>query len=113
MEAPSLRWAFLVGDVLTRRDVARLEALAPRLTCVNYYGSTETQRAVGHHLARRGEGGAGGAGREVLPLGRGIADVQLLVLDRLAAGWPASASPASSHPRARDLALGYLRPSRR
>ena len=106
VEVPSLRWAFLVGDVLTRRDVARLEALAPRLTCVNYYGSTETQRAVGHHVAHRGESGAGGAGREVLPLGRGIEDVQILVLtpgDHLAGiGELGELAIRSPH-----LALGY------
>ncbi|HYL05810.1 MAG TPA: amino acid adenylation domain-containing protein, partial [Thermoanaerobaculia bacterium] len=73
VEVPSLRYAFLVGDVLTRRDVARLRRLAKAVTCVNYYGSTETQRAVGCHVADDGEA------REVLPLGRGIEDVQLLV----------------------------------
>ena len=45
----SLRYSFLVGDVLTKRDVARLRKLAPKITCVNLYGSTETQRAVGHY----------------------------------------------------------------
>src|SRR5262249_18281154 len=42
---PSLRHAFLVGDVLTRGQVARLARLAPRVACVNLYGSTEGQRA--------------------------------------------------------------------
>ena len=79
VEVPSLRCAFLVGDVLTRLDVARLRRLAPRVTCVNFYGSTETQRAVGYHVV---VDRPGGAGREVLPLGRGMRDVQLLVLTR-------------------------------
>ncbi|HEV2845935.1 MAG TPA: AMP-binding protein, partial [Thermoanaerobaculia bacterium] len=80
VEVPSLRWAFLVGDVLTRLDVARLRRLAPAVTCVNFYGSTETQRAVGYHVVLE-DGGATGA-REILPLGRGMRDVQLLVLTR-------------------------------
>src|SRR6185295_2658829 len=77
---PALRCAFFVGDVLTRRDVARLEELAPNVTCVNFYGSTETQRAVGYHRTKGGPdaGRETGAGRRSnLPLGRGMEDVQL------------------------------------
>jgi amino acid adenylation domain-containing protein len=79
---PALRYAFLVGDVLTRRDVARLQALAPAMTCVNYYGSTETQRAVSFHVVPPLSARQGLTEPEVLPLGRGIADVQLLILNR-------------------------------
>ncbi|HEX5760628.1 MAG TPA: non-ribosomal peptide synthase/polyketide synthase [Thermoanaerobaculia bacterium] len=104
---PSLRWAFLVGDVLSRRDVLRLEALAPAATCVNYYGSTETQRAVGYHVAARGAGAGGTGGMEVLPLGRGIEDAQLLVLTpggRLAGvGELGELAMRSPH-----IALGYI-----
>ncbi|HKV07631.1 MAG TPA: condensation domain-containing protein, partial [Thermoanaerobaculia bacterium] len=101
VEVPSLRYVFLVGDVLTRRDVARLRRLAPAVTCVNYYGSTETQRAVGHHVAQEDEP------REVLPLGRGIPDVQLLVLNPAGSlagiGELGEVSVRSPH-----IALGYL-----
>ncbi|HYW74575.1 MAG TPA: amino acid adenylation domain-containing protein [Pyrinomonadaceae bacterium] len=73
----SLRYSFLVGDVLTQRDVAKLKQLAPSATCVNLYGATETQRAVGYCVASTmGRQGP----KQVLPLGRGIRDVQLLVL---------------------------------
>jgi amino acid adenylation domain-containing protein len=81
---------FLVGDALTRHNVERLRRLAPGVTCINMYGSTETQRAVGYHempaVPAAGENGAdrhpGGhpEGREVLPLGRGMEGAQLLVL---------------------------------
>src|SRR5947209_10691504 len=37
----SLHYSFLVGDVLTKRDVSRLKQLAPSITCVNLYGATE------------------------------------------------------------------------
>src|SRR5207248_3776333 len=77
----SIRYSFLVGDVLTKRDVARLKKLAPTITCVNLYGSTETQRAVGHYVVR-GEIDRQSEGKEILPLGNGIRDVQLLVLNR-------------------------------
>lgn len=43
---PTLRVALFVGDVLTKRDVKRLQRLAPNLVAVNMYGTTETQRAV-------------------------------------------------------------------
>jgi amino acid adenylation domain-containing protein len=81
--AAGLRWAFFVGDVLTRRDVARLRALAPDVTVINYYGSTETQRSVGYHVVRTGSGAGDAAdlAKQSLPLGRGIEDVQLLVVN--------------------------------
>jgi amino acid adenylation domain-containing protein len=117
----SLRLAFLVGDVLTRRQVEQLAALAPGVTCVNLYGSTEGQRAVSHHLtgpaaaaaraadARAEKTAPAGApdAREVLPLGRGIDEVELLVLDRRRrlAGTGELGELAIRSPH---LALGYL-----
>jgi len=94
----SLRYSFLVGDVLTKRDVSRLKRLAPSITCVNLYGATETQRAVGYYIVPNAFNDAvskSGTGvppvihapeeratiKEVLPLGKGIKDVQLLVLN--------------------------------
>jgi amino acid adenylation domain-containing protein len=72
---PGLRRAFFVGDVLVRGDVARLHRLAPNVSVVNYYGSTETQRAVSHHVVDP----TAATARPVVPLGRGIPGVQLLV----------------------------------
>jgi thioesterase domain-containing protein/acyl carrier protein len=63
--------------VLTRRDVSRINQLAPAVTCVNLYGSTETQRAVGYFVEDNQRDA-----KEVLSLGRGIRDVQLLVLNQ-------------------------------
>ena len=101
----SLRYSFLVGDVLTKRDVSRLKKLAPSINCVNLYGATETQRAVGYYIVpdagksssetendavwKSGTGvppvnhaqDARATIKEVLPLGKGIKDVQLLVLN--------------------------------
>ena len=83
IEVASLRWAFFVGDVLTRRDVARLSALAPSVRVVNYYGSTETQRSVGYHaVVEQATEGEAELAKQSLPLGRGIEDVQLLVVNR-------------------------------
>ncbi len=115
VSVPSLRRALLVGDALTRLDVARLERLAPNLTCVNLYGSTETQRAVAYHVVEHGKERSDGAGangpaaarREILPLGRGMKDVQLLVLD--AEGRPAGFGEVGEIAvRSPHLSAGYL-----
>ncbi|MEA2604640.1 MAG: hypothetical protein QOF89_5632, partial [Acidobacteriota bacterium] len=108
LNLPSLRRAFVVGDLLKKAEVARLQRLAPGLTCFNLYGSTETQRAVGYFAVPRPEAPEwAGLGREVLPLGRGMEDVQLLVLN------PASrlagiGELGEIHVRSRHLARGYL-----
>ena len=101
---PALRLAFVVGDILTRRDVLRLQELAPELVCVNHYGSTETQRAVGYYVVPPRE--TVGV-PEVLPLGHGIADVQLLVVN--AAGKLAGVGEVGEiWARSPHVALGYL-----
>jgi amino acid adenylation domain-containing protein len=81
----SLRYAFFGGDILTKRTVGRLRQLAPGVTCVNFYGATETPQAMGYQIV------TGAAGlveqphsalpKEGIPVGQGIADVQLLVLN--------------------------------
>jgi amino acid adenylation domain-containing protein len=99
---PSLHRAFFVGDVLRRADVARLTALAPALNVVNYYGSTETQRAVSYH-----EVDPANEPKEVIPLGRGLPGVQLLV--RNAAGEIAGVGEVGEiWMRSPHLAAGYL-----
>lgn len=103
----SLRYSFLVGDVLTKRDVARLRKLAPQITCVNLYGSTETQRAVGHYVAPNAEDEGPACDKQVLPLGKGIRDVQLLVLnhEQKLCG---IGEPGEIYFRSPHLAKGYL-----
>ena len=84
----TLRYTILVGDVLTKGDVARLKKLAPAMTCVNFYGATETQRAVSYFVVsdeiiamHLRETQSSEQVKEILPLGKGIEDVQLLVLN--------------------------------
>jgi len=76
----SLRHSFFVGDVLTQRDVGRLKQMAPAITCINLYGATETQRAVGYFVPSAAPDH--GLTKSVLPLGTGIKDVQLLILNQ-------------------------------
>ncbi|HEX2202458.1 MAG TPA: amino acid adenylation domain-containing protein [Longimicrobium sp.] len=104
---PSLRRAFFVGDVLRRGDVERLTRLAPNVTVVNYYGSTETQRAVGYHVVRLD----GERTREIVPLGRGIPDVQLLVTNP-AGGLAGVGEVGEVWMRSPHVALGYLNDGR-
>ncbi|HEV3049541.1 MAG TPA: amino acid adenylation domain-containing protein, partial [Longimicrobium sp.] len=90
------------GDVLRRADVQRLAALAPNLRVINYYGSTETQRAVSYHVVE-----PEAEQKEIIPLGRGIPGVQLLV--RNAAGEVAGVGEVGEiWLRSPHLAAGYL-----
>jgi len=105
---PSLRRVFVVGDLLRKSEVARLQRLAPALTAVNFYGSTETQRTLSFFEIPRPEEPAWRAlGHEALPLGRGAEDAQLLVLNR--AGNLAGIGEAGElHLRSHHLAQVYL-----
>ncbi|MCP4657282.1 MAG: amino acid adenylation domain-containing protein, partial [bacterium] len=102
----ALRYAFFVGAVLTVSDVARLRELAPGVRCVNYYGTTETQQALGYYLVPE-TAGEGPQDWETLPLGRGMKDVQLLVLNQ--AGELAGIGELGEiHVCSPHLARGYL-----
>jgi amino acid adenylation domain-containing protein len=102
-----LRYAFTVGDVLTKNDVARLRRMAPGVTCVNFYGSTESQRAVGFYVVPDEGAAAEGRTKEIIPLGRGMRDVQLLVLN--SAGRMCGVGEAGEiYIRSPHLAKGYL-----
>ncbi|MCP4683819.1 MAG: amino acid adenylation domain-containing protein, partial [bacterium] len=101
---------------MTRDDVSALYELSPTVECVNYYGSTETQRAVSYYVIARQEQATRGFPRRgtneslpkaALPLGRGIRDVQLLVLSP--AGRLAGIGEVGEiHFRSHHLARGYL-----
>ncbi|KAI2607944.1 aminoadipate reductase [Hypoxylon sp. NC1633] len=81
---PSLRNAFFVGDILTKKDTRKLRDLAFNASVINLYGSTESQRAVSffevpsktrdpHILDEL---------PDIIPVGQGMQNVQLLVVDR-------------------------------
>ncbi len=72
----ALAFVFSGGDVLRRKQVADVLAAAPRARVVNFYGATETPQAMGHHVYDPVVDDT-----DVVPIGRGIDDVQLLVLD--------------------------------
>jgi amino acid adenylation domain-containing protein len=99
---PALRTAFVIGDVLTRAHVTRLRSIAPGARCYNLYGSTETQRALACHEADLSR-----SGKEVLPLGHGIPDVQVLVV-RPDGGLCGVGEPGEIWMRSPHVALRYL-----
>ncbi len=103
---PALRHTFFGGDVLTLADVSRLCSLAPGARCVNYYGATETPQGVAFFEVPDSPPPPGADGQRV-PLGKGIADVRLLVLTP--AGQPAGIGELGEvHVQTHHLALGYL-----
>ncbi|KAJ4468852.1 aminoadipate-semialdehyde dehydrogenase [Lentinula aciculospora] len=110
---PSLRTAFFVGDLLTKRDVARLQALARNVVIVNMYGTTETQRAVSYHAIPplSVDPAFLSTQKEVIPAGKGMKDVQLLVVNRNDKSIPcAVGEPGEIYVRSGGLAEGYLVP---
>ncbi|CAO1627915.1 unnamed protein product [Jaminaea pallidilutea] len=108
---PSLRNAFFVGDVLTKRDCTRLQALAANVRIINMYGTTETQRAVSYFaippvsesptfLATQ---------KDIMPAGQGMQDVQLLVVNRhQRTATCAVGEQGEIYVRSGGLAEGYL-----
>jgi L-aminoadipate-semialdehyde dehydrogenase len=81
---PSLRNAFFVGDLLTKKDCRKLRDLAPNTTVINLYGSTESQRAVSYFPVPSKAQDPTFLDQlpDVIPVGQGMQDVQLLVVDR-------------------------------
>ncbi|AAS51573.2 ADL346Wp [Eremothecium gossypii ATCC 10895] len=81
---PSLKRAFFVGDVLTKRDCARLQSLAENVAIVNMYGSTETQRAVSYFEVPSCSSNPSYLDnlKSIIPAGRGMHNVQLLIVNR-------------------------------
>jgi amino acid adenylation domain-containing protein len=69
-----IRFFFWGGDVLGARQSRNMQVVAPRSRQVNFYGATETPQAMSYYEIEKDDP------REAYPIGRGIADVQLLVV---------------------------------
>jgi amino acid adenylation domain-containing protein len=74
-----LRYIFSGGDILSKSDVLSARDLFPSVTCVNFYGATETPQAMGYFIVPEDKDDL--QAKEIIPLGRGIEGVQLLVLN--------------------------------
>lgn len=113
-QIPTLRNAFFVGDVLTKRDCHRLQHLAQNVRIINMYGTTETQRAVSYFaippvsedstfLQNQ---------KDIMPAGQGMIDVQLLVVNRAQRDVPCAVGEIGEiYVRSGGLSEGYLDPA--
>lgn len=83
-EIPTLKNAFFVGDLLTRKDCLRLQSLGKNVRIINMYGTTETQRAVSYYLVRlyNEDKDHLSSLKDIVPAGQGMKNVQLLVVNR-------------------------------
>jgi L-aminoadipate-semialdehyde dehydrogenase len=109
-QIPALRHAFFVGDVLTKRDCLRLQALAPHCAIVNMYGTTETQRAVSYFALPPVADDATflATQKDIMPAGAGMRDVQLLVVNRHDRAVPCAVGEVGEiYVRSGGLAEGY------
>jgi amino acid adenylation domain-containing protein len=80
IDLPAPRYLCFGGDMLTWRDVARVQRWASDATCINLYGATETPQAMGYFVLPR-ETAAAETQAARVPVGQGISDVQLLILN--------------------------------
>ncbi|PVV04413.1 hypothetical protein BB560_001095 [Smittium megazygosporum] len=109
---PTLKNAFFVGDLLTRRDCNRIQSIAPNCRIINMYGTTETQRAVSYYpIPPLSENPAAlSSMKEIIPAGKGMIDVQLLVVNvHNKNNLCAVGEIGEIYVRSSGLAEGYLR----
>ncbi|RKU41013.1 putative NRPS-like protein biosynthetic cluster [Coniochaeta pulveracea] len=83
-EFPALKWVLYVGDILTKKDCAALRKLAPNADICAAYGTTETSRSVSYYHIKNHAEDPGALDRigDIVPAGKGIENVQLLVVNR-------------------------------
>ena len=110
---PALRNAFFVGDILTKRDCTRLQALAANVRIINMYGTTETQRAVSYYAIPPASADVAflKTQKDIMPAGQGMIDVQLLVVNRNERQETCAVGEVGEiYVRSGGLAEGYLGP---
>jgi acyl-coenzyme A synthetase/AMP-(fatty) acid ligase len=104
---PSVLRVFFAGDTLKEHDVAMIRSSAPNARVTNVFGATETQRAVGYFEIPEEVSMRDSEAKQTIPLGRGVKDVQLLLLtpngQRAGIGELAELYVRSPH-----LAAGYI-----
>jgi amino acid adenylation domain-containing protein len=107
----SLRYVFFGGDTLTGAHVEKIRRIAPLVECVNFYGTTETPQAMGYlRIEQKNLAGRETENRfadSVIPLGRGIEGVQLLLLNH-GTHMTGIGEVGEVHVRTAHLSAGYL-----
>ena len=112
VSVPSLHHAFFVGDILTKRDAGRMQKVAPNLSVINMYGTTETQRAVSYYTLPpiNTHPAFLGSTKDIIPAGKGMTNVQLIVVNRQHRQLLCGVGEVGEiYVRAGGLAEGYLR----
>lgn len=106
---PSLVNVFFVGDLLLRRDCAKLQDIAPNCSIINMFGTTETQRAVSYFevISKSKDPNFLDELPDVIPAGQGMHDVQLLVVNREDRKMCGIDEQGELYVRAGGLAEGY------
>lgn len=102
--ATAVRRVFFAGDLLTRADVHRTRRLMPHAMQISFYNSSESQRAGGYRVINLDPEAPGDDSQS---LGKGIKDVQLLVLDKRD-DLPGMGELGEICVRSPHLAKGYL-----
>lgn len=102
-----LRALFCVGGALTRTQAIMLRKIAPNTQIINLYGATETQRAVGFFELPRDADVLADL-PDVVPLGRGMKNVELLVRDLTPPGMALPYQIGEIALRSPYVALGYV-----
>jgi len=72
-----MRYLFFGGDSLYKSQLNEVKEIAPLASFVNFYGATETPQAMGYYVVPENNS----IESDVIPLGNGIDNVQLLVLN--------------------------------
>jgi amino acid adenylation domain-containing protein len=104
---PAVRRVLFGGDVLTAGLVAEIRRALPNAIIGSFYGATETQRAVGYYEIPTNFGKNRAHADRPLPLGHGIKDVQLVLLNR-AEQLAGIGELAELYVRSPHLAEGYI-----
>jgi amino acid adenylation domain-containing protein len=98
---PHIAYVFSGGDALHRGRALELLDAAPGATVVNFYGTTETPQAMGFHVFDPADES------DLVPVGKGIEDAQVIVLDAQGRVAPFG-QRAEVAIRSRYLSAGYL-----
>lgn len=97
---PHMRHMFWGGDMLTAKDLEPFAEVCPNAQHVNFYGATETPQAMSYFRVPRE------TPMDVIPVGKGIDDVQILLLN--SSGQLAGLGELGEiHIRTRYLSTGY------
>ncbi len=99
---PDIRYVFFGGEKLDYALVRQVRRLVPNAKLVNLYGTTETPQGIAWFAIDDADSGEG-----VVPVGRGIANAQLLVLNE-ANGLAGIGELGEIYVRTPYLTEGYL-----